>query len=546
MNKMKMTATLMTILYLASITGIACQVSAPPPSPSNVWVNDDFDPSTPGWGVTRFDEIQDGIENVADYGTVHVAAGMYVENIVIDKSLILVGAGSDMTTIDGNNVGNTVTITASDVTLSGFTITGGICVNIFAPFGGVVIDGTGGTSALTGITIEDNIIQGNYGNGIYVSAAGHGGGDDNIVIRNNEVSNNGIQEASSAGISLTYVLYTGYEEPWEEWRRPKNILVEGNDVHENYWYGIYLNSGKNCVIRSNEIWGNLKKGLLLASSMTRTEIPSEYNTVEHNEIYGNLQNGIKTVCYNHHNTFTANVIYGNGYGATADYFGYGFQFKDGDHNTLQNNIITGNALGGLYLWGHGDPSYTWYGTTDNIIIGNTISDHTGHGIYIPDRSYKTIPGWPDGYPNSGFLNSHINYNNIMGNSFGLENQDTTQTIDAELNWWGDPSGPSGVGSGSGDTVSDYVDFDPWIIGFEGLSDEVQALDLPTGIENSLVAKLDAALKAFNDGKYDVSINLLYTFINAVMAQKDKKIPGGDADLLIESAEVLIDYISTFL
>lgn len=414
-----------------------------------------------------FDTIQGGIDAYNPVDLIEVMAGTYNENVVIDEALNLVGTDSATTIIDGGYVGNTVTITASDVTISGFTITGGYAdpnyphgthaltgTYVYDPFGGVVIDGNDGISALTGITIENNTIHGNDGNGIYVSAA------TDVAIRNNEVSYNGEFEGSSrAGISLTYRWYEGQfaEDPWEDWRRPKDILVEGNEIHNNHAWGMYLNSGKDCIIRSNKIWGNSNKGLLIASSMPRCEIPSEYNIVELNEIYDNAKNGIKIVSFNHHNTFTGNVIYNNGYGVTAGYFGYGFQFKDGDHNTLQDNVIYGNALGGLYLWGYGDRDYTWYDTTDNTITGNTISDHTGHGIYIPAN---LNPGWV----NSGFRDSNINGNNIMNNlTYGLENADTTQTVNAENNWWGNETGPTHLTNpdGTGDKISDNVDFSPW-------------------------------------------------------------------------------------
>jgi PKD repeat protein len=55
-----------------------------------------------------------------------------------------------------------------------------------------------------------------------------------------------------------------------------------------------------------------------------------------------------------------------------------------------------------------------------------------------------------------------NGNNIEGNDiYGVYNE-ATQEVDAENNWWGDASGPSGVGPGTGDAVSDNVDYDPWL------------------------------------------------------------------------------------
>ena len=38
----------------------------------------------------------------------------------------------------------------------------------------------------------------------------------------------------------------------------------------------------------------------------------------------------------------------------------------------------------------------------------------------------------------------------------------TGIVDARDNWWGDASGPSGAGPGSGDAVTTNVDFNPWL------------------------------------------------------------------------------------
>ncbi|MFC1461947.1 SUMF1/EgtB/PvdO family nonheme iron enzyme [Verrucomicrobiota bacterium] len=250
-----------------------------------------------------------------------------------------------------------------------------------------------------------------------------------------------------------------------EWRRPKNILVEENAVYGNSEYGVYVSAGKDIVIRTNSISGNVKYGLQLASAWNRPDIPCEYTTVENNEIHDNARNGIKLTSWNQHNWFAGNNIYSNGYGYTGSskHYNYGFLFQDGNDNIVIDNTITNNALGGLYLWGKGDPSYNWYSTTSNAINGNIISGHSGQGIYIPV---------PKGYPNSGFLDCEISCNNIVSNlAYGIENADISQDIDAIHNWWGDATGPSGgavdpetwtIADGSGDAVSAYVRFDPWL------------------------------------------------------------------------------------
>jgi len=91
-----------------------------------VYVDDDFNESTPGWGIDHFNNIQEGINAVDENGSVFVYDGTYYENIDIGKSLKLIGNSSTTTTIIGAGVNNTVlTVTADKVTISGFTITNG-------------------------------------------------------------------------------------------------------------------------------------------------------------------------------------------------------------------------------------------------------------------------------------------------------------------------------------------------------------------------------------------------------------------------------------
>lgn len=79
-----------------------------------------------------------------------------------------------------------------------------------------------------------------------------------------------------------------------------------------------------------------------------------------------------------------------------------------------------------------------------------------------------------------------------------------------------------------------------------LAQDVIALNLQQGIENSLDAKLDAALHALdaiNENNYVAAINTLEAFINAVEAQRGGWIPEADADALICAAQVIIDILS---
>lgn len=76
---------------------------------------------------------------------------------------------------------------------------------------------------------------------------------------------------------------------------------------------------------------------------------------------------------------------------------------------------------------------------------------------------------------------------------------------------------------------------------------VKSLNLQQGIDNSLDAKLDAALKALDDIKQNndaAAINSLKAFIQEVKAQRGKSLTDTQADLLINTAQAIIDSLSS--
>ena len=107
-------------------------------------------------------KIQDGITLASSGGTVNVAAGTYNENVQIDKSLTVQGAGADKTTVNGLGgsvfaIGETNPKTAA--TLSGMTIKGGS-----ADYGGGIYNE--GTATLSGLVVSGNTAH-NDGGGIF-------------------------------------------------------------------------------------------------------------------------------------------------------------------------------------------------------------------------------------------------------------------------------------------------------------------------------------------------------------------------------------------
>ncbi|MFC2038223.1 hypothetical protein ACFLUG_00420 [Chloroflexota bacterium] len=73
--------------------------------------------------------------------------------------------------------------------------------------------------------------------------------------------------------------------------------------------------------------------------------------------------------------------------------------------------------------------------------------------------------------------------------------------------------------------------------------EVENLYLPQGMENSIVSKLDNAVKSLEKSNIESAVNQLEAFINQVEAQRGKKLTDEQADDLIDKVRTIIDVIS---
>jgi len=107
-----------------------------------------------GAGPGNFTTIQEGSGAASQGDTVYVYSGTYLENVVIDKSIALVGQNRSNTVIDGQDSGVVVTVKASSVTVSGFTIRDG---------GSDSISGSGiWAKYVEDLLVQDNLLLNSY------------------------------------------------------------------------------------------------------------------------------------------------------------------------------------------------------------------------------------------------------------------------------------------------------------------------------------------------------------------------------------------------
>lgn len=193
---------------------------------NQVYVNNDYNETTPNWNYTHFDNIQAGVNAVDEDGIVNVCNGTYYENVIIDKGLTLKGVNEDewgndnFSIIDGNGIGNVVFINADEVTITGFTITNSGPGNSAGIY-------TAGQSV---VTIEKNVIKKNSRGIILYECHGP------FYVNENNILDNEYGIWLNGGYVITVGTY--------------------NHIKNNRLYGIVLEDTYKNTIVSNEVRDN--------------------------------------------------------------------------------------------------------------------------------------------------------------------------------------------------------------------------------------------------------------------------------------------------
>ena len=284
--------------------------------------------------------------------------------------------------------------------------------------------------------VHDNDVQGNVIDGadmgIYFYTV------TNLAIRQNEISNcnEGIHNKDgSNGNTINYNNIVGNTIGLNMSARAQvyNNTIEGGRA------GIWLRSGPYSI--STTIKGNTITDFVKAGIVTRgtKDIFIEGNTIS-TTIHDEAPNGIDIGTYS------------------------------GTNGTIKENEISGCSWKDFT----GDYETSWSGSGILVIESGDSFEITRNIVYDCDvgmdiESDSTNITRNEVYSNIyGFVfwngKPKVNYNNIYNNTqYGVyRTYDLTGVLNAESNWWGHSSGPSGVGPGTGDSVSENVDFEPWL------------------------------------------------------------------------------------
>ncbi|MEA2046423.1 MAG: right-handed parallel beta-helix repeat-containing protein, partial [Euryarchaeota archaeon] len=166
---------------------------------TTTWIVDDD-------GCGNFTKIQDAINASADGDEIIVRGGTYHENLMVDRSVLLISDGNPV--VDGNGANDPIiNITAANVTLEGFTIAN--CTDDRQNSGAVVVRSDG-------CKVLNNTISNNAGHGVLLFNSGKHAISGNYVHNNahagmrffnsryNEISGNEVCNNEKPGIGLQY------------------------------------------------------------------------------------------------------------------------------------------------------------------------------------------------------------------------------------------------------------------------------------------------------------------------------------------------------
>ena len=343
------------------------QTSSKPMAPWFVIVDDDFDPSTPGWGINRFAVIQDGVDAVAEYGIVFVRIGVYYEPLALNKQGVrLIGEDKESTIIDRQHepiMG--IMITANKTKVRGFTVQN-VISDICGQVVGIDIEGSQ-------VSIFDTIIQnvhsaGNVAVGIRMLRTSHN------IVKNNEIFN------CDVGLFL--------------WHGNSHGLIIDNELYENI-YGIEMWDVSYNVLMTNQIFDNEESGII--GSVGIEEGP-DHNIFYNNVISNNGGHGIELMYGDD------NIIVNNDISQDETIEGYtGITiYHNAEHNRVINNQVTSYWIGiktssdNTYVINN-DVQSGLYGiyaneVTNIDIIQNEVSSFEEAGLYLDGVSQAVVRG----------------------------------------------------------------------------------------------------------------------------------------------------------
>jgi nitrous oxidase accessory protein len=318
--------------------------------------------------------ISRALENATPGDTIVVAAGEYHEDLVIDKTVILVGEGRPH--IRGLGEGDVVRVTGDDVELRGFSVSGS-GVDMLVSDAGIKIYGT--RARIIDNHLFDNLF------GVYLR------GCTEALVENNKIRGRAEVDLGRRGAGVHF------------FDAHRNV-VRGNDI-AYVRDGVYFDHSDFNAVEDNR-FSRLRYGV-------------HYMYCEENRFYRNVFRdsvGGAAIMYTERVTFSENQILNNREGYNA----FGLLFKDAIDSVAERNVIV-NSVNGIFmdsshrnrlnnnLVAYNDVGVMLYASSldnsfgENDFVGNLATLHTvgradaewtpgGSGNYYSDYTGYDVDG----------------------------------------------------------------------------------------------------------------------------------------------------------
>ncbi len=339
-----------------------------------------------------FELIQNAVNalDTLDGHTICAAPGIFRENILVLKSLDIIGAGSEQTYIDASGRDFGVFIMANHTSFRGFTVMNATNDD---PGAGIIIanptgEGNGGpppTVPIVNCIIDDIVSTGNnmglLSLDMHESTITDGSFIDNVEngilsfsSNNNTLANNIASHNGEMGIGMIGSHY--------------NDLFHNNASSNTGWGIIFLESHNNDIYHNSASSnGFVGIGLMESEQNTLYDNTVSFNTggilligSNYTEINGNdaISNtlGIGLVESCHYNVVSENIVSSN--------TNAGIGLDDSMENTIRDNLISHNE--------------------DGIRSEDSHDNHIYHNIFMNNGNHSWDNGtnsWDDGYPSGG-------------------------------------------------------------------------------------------------------------------------------------------------
>ncbi|MFO7635287.1 MAG: hypothetical protein R6W76_22265, partial [Caldilinea sp.] len=421
--------------------------------------------------------IQGEAENAQPTDTVLVKAATYVEQVVITKTLQLVGeSGAAVTFIQApatipaaSNPDSTIVRIAGagiDVEVSGFTVTG---------------PGPSGCSSIgTGIFVRDGANARIHGNVIRdIRDEPFSGCQNGVGI---QVGRSTIPTTGTATIKYNTII--GYQKngvtvsgAGSDAQVENNSVTGAGPTTTIAQNGVQVSGGATGTLKSNTISGHsytpftwVSTGVLVYSA----DADTEGNTISQNQV------GIYHIDGN--GTHNGNTINATATGAGSPGF-WGIVADDPPPGRLPSpsEVQAGSASAGVMSADtvsaananvktirainnelDSDGSARGVAIEADGGFGSKDLDFTATNNYVRNWEYGVVLSQCVGQSYctaSDFANATVQLNSITGNTYGLVSDTDDFTSTSKLNWWGAATGPNSPGA---DTATGATDFTPWL------------------------------------------------------------------------------------